>query len=473
MQQSSQQFRHNVAQALHNPTLDQALNRTTGYLTGRRAGMLQAFPVYEQAREQGKAIKEHTLANLDYYLALFERNAIASGAQVHWAGSAQEACDTVVSICRATNARTVTKSKSMLGEEVGINEALAAAGLERVETDLGEHIIQLADEPPSHIVMPAMHKTHEEVRQLFEKHHQGPHDYQTIRDLVYSARREIRDRYFQADVGISGANFLIAETGSTVTVTNEGNAELTTALPRVHIVTVGIEKVVPSMADATLLLRLLARAALGTELTQYTTFYNGPRREGDKDGPEEFHIVLVDNGRSELLGNPYREMLRCIRCGACMNVCPVYGAVGGHAYGWVYPGPMGAILTPAITGLEKAPDLPSACTLNGKCAEVCPVKIPLNDLLRKLRAEAWQRDLVDGYTRWGLRLWGFAAKRPQLYQLLSRVTVKLLSLLGRRKGYFSWLPLAGGWTRHRDFPAPVGKTFQQLWAERQRGQQHD
>lgn len=473
MEQSSQAFRQNVVQALHDARLDQALDRTTRYLTGRRSGMLKAFPVYEQAREQGQAIKNHTLEHLDYYLELFEQNAIASGAQVHWADTAQAACDTVVQICKAAKARTVTKSKSMLGEEVGINEALAAAGLERVETDLGEHIIQLADEPPSHIVMPAMHKTHEEVRTLFEKHHQGPHEFKDIRDLVYSARRQIRDRYFEADVGISGANFLIAETGSTVTVTNEGNAELTTALPRVHIVTVGIEKVVPTLEDATLLLRLLARAALGTELTQYTTFYNGPRREGDQDGPEEFHIVLVDNGRSELLGNQYREMLRCIRCGACMNVCPVYGAVGGHAYGWVYPGPMGAILTPAITGLEKAPDLPNACTLNGRCAQVCPVKIPLNDLLRKLRAEAWRRDLVDGYTRWGLKLWAMAARRPRLYQALSRMGVAVLGALGGKRGYFSWLPLAGGWTRHRDFAAPPGKTFQQLWAERQRERGHE
>ena len=473
MHQSSQQFRENVVRSLHNPQLDQALDRTTRYLTGRRAGMLSAFPVYEQAREQGAAIKDHTLEHLDYYLELFERNAIASGAKVHWAETPEEACRAVVEICRAADARTVTKSKSMLGEEVGINEALAAAGLERVETDLGEHIIQLADEPPSHIVMPAMHMTHEEVRTLFKKHHKGPHDYHDIRDLVYSARREIRDRYFEADVGISGANFLIAESGSTVTVTNEGNAELTTALPRVHIVTAGIEKVVPTVQDATLLLRLLARAALGAELTQYTTFYNGPRREGDKDGPEEFHIVLVDNGRSGLLGNDFREMLRCIRCGACMNVCPVYGAVGGHAYGWVYPGPMGAILTPALTGLEKAKDLPNACTLNGKCAEVCPVKIPLNRLLRKLRERAWQRNLVDGYTRWGLKLWSFAARRPRLYRTLSGIGVGMLGWFGRRRGYFARLPLAGGWTRHRDFAAPAGKTFQQLWAERQRGQRHD
>ena len=247
----------------------------------------------------------------------------------------------------------------MLGEEIGIADALAEAGIERVETDLAEHIIQLADDPPSHIVMPAMHKTREEVEALFRARHRAPIPDGEVATLVESARRELRPKYMAADISISGANFIVAETGSVVTVTNEGNAELTTTPPPVHIVNVGIEKLVPTMEHCTVFVRLLARAALGTEITQYTTFFNGPKRAGDRDGPEELHIVLVDNRRTEMLDSFLRPMLRCIRCGACMNHCPVYGAVGGHAYGHVYPGPMGAILTPAMTSLARPVTCPT------------------------------------------------------------------------------------------------------------------
>ncbi len=466
-------FHKNVDEALADHHLATALQRTTNLLSSRRSHALPAFAGYERARDQGRDLKDHVLAHLDYYLEQFEANATANGTQVHWASSAEEACATVVEICRNADAKLVTKSKSMLGEEIGINEALEAAGLTRVETDLGEHIIQLADEPPSHIVMPAMHKTQEEVRTLFARHHRGdlgrgdssPPD---VAALVQSARREMREAYFKADVGISGANFLIAESGGAVTVTNEGNAELTTALPRVHIVTVGIEKVVPTFHDATLLLRLLARSALGTELTQYTTFYHGPKGAGDRDGPEEMHVVLVDNQRSAMLNSDLEEMLRCIRCGACMNVCPVYGTIGGHAYGWVYPGPMGAILTPALNSLKETKDLPHACTLNGACSDVCPVRIPLTDLLRRLRARQWREGVTDWRTRWGIGMWGMMARRPGLYQRLSRWGIKALGLLARGRQRLTWLPGAQGWTRHRDVAAPAGKTFQQLWAEGQR-----
>ncbi len=467
MQNTSADFKANVTRALAEPNLRVALDRTTGLLQSRRAQVIADFPQYAATREAAKRIKDHTLAYLDHYLELFEERAQAAGAKVHWASSAEEATGKVIEICRAHEAKSVTRVKSMLGEEIGIGGALAQAGIERVETDLAEHIIQLAKDPPSHIVMPAMHKTHEEVASLFEEHHGHPVDRDDIPGLVESARQALRPKYFAAEVSISGANFLVAETGSMVTVTNEGNAELTTALPKVHIVTVGIEKLVPSMEHCTVLLRLLARSAVGTEITQYTSFFNGPKRSSDEDGPEEMHIVLVDHHRSEMLGNDLKDMLRCIRCGACMNHCPVYSVVGGHAYGAVYPGPMGAVLTPAMTSLKTAGNLPNACTLNGRCQEVCPVKIPLTDMLRRLREKQYSAGLTVGVTRSGLGLWGFLARRPGLYRLGVAIGVRLLALLGRRRGSLRRLPGAGSWTKHRDLPAPQGKTFMDLYREEQ------
>jgi len=466
MQVTSHKFKENVKTALGQPNLRVALDRTTGLLTSRRRETIAAYPEYAEARTTAARIKDHTLAHLDHYLEMFEKNATAAGATVHWAQTPKQATDIIIEICRRHEAKSVTRVKSMLGEEIGIGEALRDAGIERVETDLAEHIIQLAEEPPSHIVVPAMHKTREEVADLFRLKHHDPQKTDDVAELVESARRELRPKYIGADIGISGANFLIADTGSVVTVTNEGNGELTTTLPKVHIVNVGIEKLVPSMEHCAVFIRLLARAALGTEITQYTTFYNGPRRQGDVDGPEEMHIVLVDNRRTEIFDGYMRPMLRCIRCGACMNHCPVFNAVGGHPYGFVYPGPMGAILTPAMTSLETAGDLPNACTLNGRCQEVCPVNIPLPDMMRRLREEQWQRALTPASMRYGLGFWAFAAKRPWLYRLGTRLSVAMLRLLAGSKGRITSLPLAGAWTRHRDMTAPQRGTFMDQYRRR-------
>ncbi|MGI9520979.1 MAG: lactate utilization protein B [Hyphomicrobiaceae bacterium] len=459
MKQTSLHFRANAIRALSDPDLRTALDRTTDLLQSRRTRMLVDYPAYDAVRQFGERIKDHTLRYLDYYLETFEQNALASGAKVHWARTPQEATDLIVGICRSHNAKSATRVKSMLGEEIGIGEALQRAGIERVETDLAEHIIQLADDPPSHIVMPAMHKTREQVEKLFRARHRESPANGNVAALVESARRELRPKYMTADVAISGANFIIAETGSTVMVTNEGNAELTTTPPPVHIVNVGIEKLVPTMEHCTVFLRLLARAALGTEITQYTTFHNGPKRPGDRDGPAEMHIVLVDNGRTDMMGSYLRPMLRCIRCGACMNHCPVYGAVGGHAYGYVYPGPMGAILTPAMTSLESASDLPNACTLNGRCQDVCPVNIPLPKLLRQLRAEQWRNRIVAKPYRLALGVWAEIAKRPMIYRVVSRASVRILELVAGRSGRIRSLFGARGWTRFRDLTAPQAGTF--------------
>ena len=463
-----QGFKARTDSALANPTLKVAIDRTTGTAERKRAAAVAAFPEFGAARARGKQIKDHVIAHLDHYLETFERNAIASGSKVHWASSADEATAIVVRICTDAGARRVTRAKSMLGEEIGLPHALAAAGIERVETDLAEHIIQLAGETPSHIIWPAMHRTREQVAELFKAGHHPPPAAEDPASMVQSARRELRAKFLGADVGISGANFLVADTGSICTVTNEGNAELTTTPPPVHIVTAGIEKLVPSTAHAFALLRLLVRSATGGELTQYTTFHCGPKRPDDADGPDEMHIVLVDNGRSRMLSDEFREMLRCIRCGACMNHCVVYRQIGGHAYGGVYPGPMGAVLTPVLAGLEKSRDLPFACTMNGRCAEVCPVGIPLPTLLRAWRGRSWRATLEPRATRYGISLWASVARRPRLYRLASGLGVRMLRLLGRG-GWIASLPLAGAWTKHRDFPSPSGRTFMELYqADRNR-----
>jgi L-lactate dehydrogenase complex protein LldF len=463
MIQTSDRFREHVARALTDDDLKVALTRTTGLLQSRRRQVVDEYAEYNEARSRAAAIKDHTLRHLGHYLEMFEANATTNGAVVHWARTPAEARRIVAKICTDAGAKTATRVKSMLGEEIGIAEALEDAGVERIETDLAEHIIQLAEDPPSHIVMPAMHKTHEQVATLFDDKHTVVPDSHDIPDLVGSARRELRQKFLNADVGISGANFLIAETGAIVTVTNEGNSELTCTPPKVHIVTAGIEKVIPGMDHASVFLRLLSRAAIGAEITQYTTFYNGPKRAGDADGPQDYHIVLVDNHRTDMLGSDLQPMLRCIRCGACMNHCPVYAAVGGHAYGAVYPGPMGSVLTPALSSLKAAKDLPNACTLNGRCREVCPVNIPLPDMLRSLRARQWDAKLASPVTKAALATWGFMARRPKLYHLVTGLGVHGLRVWAFGRNRIRRMPFAGGWVKHRDLPRPERGSFMQQY----------
>jgi len=332
------------------------------------------------------------------------------------------------------------------------------------ETDLGEYIIQLAKEPPSHIIAPAVHKTRAQVNALFRDHHndqKGERD-GSVAGLVNEARKVLRQAFLNADIGITGANFLVAETGEHVLVTNEGNGDLCSALPRVHIVTASIEKVIPNLEDLSVLLRLLARSATGQPLSVYTSLYNGPAQTPQATGPDEYHVVLVDHGRSTLLGTEFREALRCIRCGACLNHCPVYTAIGGHAYGWVYSGPIGAVLSPLMLGLQEARDLPHACTLNGHCQQVCPMEIPLPSLLRRLRQHGFNDRLESQRSRWALRIWSWLARHPFWYRLVNDVGAWLMGKLARGGVLHRW-PMAGAWTRHRDLPAPRGSGFVSAW----------
>lgn len=462
MKSAAHDFPARARAALNDQELARALNRARTGFIDRRLEVVEALPEFQALRSTAREIKEHTLHHLDFYLERFEARVREHGGHVHWASTPAEAQAIVLDICRAAGAERVIKGKSMVAEEIALNDALEAAGLETIETDLGEYIIQLANEPPSHIIVPAIHKTKDQIADLFHTHHAQYGLTERLTEptaLVGEARAVLREKFQSADIGITGANFLVAETGSSVIVTNEGNGDLASTLPRVHVVTAGIEKVVPTLEDMSTILRLLARSATGQETTAYTTLASGPRRAGDLDGPSEYHVVLVDNGRSRMLGGEFHEMLRCIRCGACMNHCPVYHAVGGHAYGWVYVGPMGSVLTPLIVGLDEARSLPDACTLNGRCAEVCPMEIPLPDLIRKLRERKFDERITPPRTRLALHAWAFMARRPALYRLATSVAMRVLGLLGRYRGRFRRLPLAGGWTGTRDLPAPAGRTF--------------
>ena len=469
MQPTSHAFVENARKAMADEQLKRALlNMKVGF-QDKRAATVARLPEFDRLRDEGRAIKEHALANLDFYLERFEEKVTAAGGHVHWASTGDEACQAVLEICRRENARTVTKGKSMVAEEIGLNAHLQAAGIEPIETDLGEYIIQIRGELPSHIIAPAIHLNKEQIAESFVDSHPQFDPQRPLteaRALCDEARSVLRQKYFDADVGITGANFLIAETGSTVIVTNEGNGDLTQILPRVHVVVTSIEKCIPTLEDATTILRLLARSATGQEMSSYTTFSTGPRRADDPDGPESFHVVIVDNGRSALIGTEAQDVLRCIRCGACINHCPIYAAVGGHAYGWVVPGPIGAALDPGLIGLEETQHLPGASSFCGRCEEVCPMRIPLPKIMRHWRNQGFERGLTPAPFRHGIRAWAWFARRPSLYRLGARIAAGFLAMLGRKRGRLSKLPLAGGWTDWRDMPAPEGRTFHQLYAAR-------
>jgi L-lactate dehydrogenase complex protein LldF len=464
MQVSSMYFKPRAKQKLNDPVLQKALAGLQERSVPGRAQVIAELDNFEEIREAAKEIRNRALANLDLYLERFEREATARGAVVQWAETASEVNRIVNEIAERHEVRKIIKSKSMVTEECSLNEALQAAGIEVIETDLGEYILQLAHEPPSHIVMPVIHKSKDEVSDLFEEKHQTARK-TGVPELCREAREQLRPHFLSTDMGISGANFFVAETGTTLIVTNEGNGRLVTTLPRVHVAITGIEKVVPTLEDVATLLRLLPRSATGQAITNYVSFTTGVRAPGESDGPEYFYVILVDGGRTRLLGSDMQAMLRCIRCGACMNHCPVYQNVGGHAYGWVYPGPMGSILTPSYVGLENALDLPHASTLCNQCGVVCPVMIPLPDLMRKLREKQFEQRLRPWGEVMGLKLWAWAAANPGFYALASRWGAWALHFAGGKDKLLHRLP-GSGWTDGRDMPAPQGKTFRDLYRKR-------
>ena len=465
MQTQAMHFKSRAAMKLADVRLQKNLRKLADKFVTARAAAIVEIDDFEATRNAAVERRNRALSRLDVWLDTFERNATARGVTVLYAETHEQACELIVEIGRKHEVKKAIKSKSMVSEEIGLNQALARAGIQPVETDLGEYILQINDnEAPSHIIAPVIHKDKEEISDLFARTH-GTTRKTEITDLTGEARQVLRSHFLSADMGITGGNFLIAETGTVALVTNEGNEGMCTIMPpKVHVVITGVEKILPTLDDVATLMRLLPRSATGQPISNYFSLLTGPRRAGDLDGPEHMYYVIVDGGRTGLLGGDFEEMLRCIRCGACMNHCPVYQKIGGHAYGWVYPGPMGSVLTPSYTGIENALDLPHAATLCGQCEVVCPVKIPLPELLRKLREKQFDRGLRPWYERAALMGWGWAARNPSLYRAGSRVAARVLKWMGGDKARIRSMPLAGGWTDHRDLPASrTGKPFMEMY----------
>jgi len=423
------------------------------------------FQDWQGARELAAGTKWEAINHLDKHLDLFARNLEARGTKVHWAGNGQQARDIILGILREKNARVIVKSKAMTSEEIHLNEAMEHAGYEVVESDLGEFIVQLREEPPYHLVFPAMHLTRGDIKEVFERRlHDAPSD--EPEELTMVARRVLRQKYLQAEVGITGANFAIAETGMISITENEGNARLTAALPKTMITLVGIEKVLPRFEDLALFLPMLAVMGTGQPITCYNTMYGGPRQPGESDGPEEYHVVLLDNQRTAILADAeQRDALHCIRCGACLNVCPIFRNVGGHTYGTVYGGPIGSVITPHLRGLQEWKHLPNASSLCGACTETCPVKIDLHHHLLQNRRNA-AREKADWVQKMAFKSFALLANHPACWSLTTRLARIAMKLRGLVNG--SVLDPARAWTGTRELPPIAKQSFREWWRERER-----
>jgi L-lactate dehydrogenase complex protein LldF len=458
-------MRLRVESALADERLQAALARATNQLGARRASAFATLDHADAVRDAARAARMHAIANLSQLLEQFESTLTTNGATVHWADTPADANSIIADIAVRTGTKRAVKSKSMVSEETHLNDALERAGVATIETDLGEYIVQLRNDRPSHIIAPIIHLTRQDIGRVMQERLHVPYTDDT-KELAATARAKLRDEFLRADMGISGANFGVAETGIICLVTNEGNARMVTTLPRVHVVLMGIEKLVASMADLDVCLKVLARSGTGQKLTVYTTMVRAPRSRGDSDGPEELHVVLLDNGRSRILAGETAEILGCIRCGACLNVCPVYRNIGGHAYGDTYPGPVGAIVTPGLRGLESWRELPYASSLCGACREACPVRLDIPRMLLALRAAETEQALQPRTMALAMRAFAFVASRPALYRAMARIG--RIALRDRAvNGWIAKLPgIAGGWTRSRDLPAPAKTTFQDRWRQR-------
>src|SRR5579871_6783237 len=455
-----------IHQTLGDPRLQLAIYSATNRLMTHRGSSVggDRLPEYQELRTQANRLKKHTLDHLDAYIEQFESNVTAHGGKVVYCSSSEDVADFVLALARERGAHLIVKSKSMTTEEIHFNERLEKHQLEAVETDLGEYILQLAEQRPYHIVAPALHLTRYDVAEIFSKK-LGVEKEVVIEKQTMIARATLREKFLAADIGVTGANFLMADSGAVVVVENEGNARLSSSAPKIHIAVAGIEKLIPRAQDLGVFLNLLGRSATGQPLTVYTSFLSGPRRGGEVDGPDEFYVVLLDNGRTKLLADPEkRQSLYCIRCGACLNHCPVYRKIGGHNYPWIYSGPIGAIITSQFPSITENGWLPFASSLCGACAEVCPVKIQIPKLLLKLRSEvteAKQKQGAGGLERLAFQMFAWVMARPAIYSLGGRMGAKLARLV----------PPVGplkNWASERTLPRPAKQSFRQWWEARER-----
>jgi L-lactate dehydrogenase complex protein LldF len=468
MENHANHFLDSASSALRDSTLQTALDRGTTRAVNNRINAMAETTDAQALRQQGRHARLRALHRLPEMLDTLEANLTRRGVVVLWAETAEECNRHLLDIARQHNVRRAVKSKSMATEETRLNDALIAGGVEVVETDLGEFIVQIADDHPSHIVFPIIHKTKEQIRDLFVEHLKiAPSDDPQV--LTQAARVLMRQKFIEADMGITGANFAIAETGHLATVTNEGNGRMTASLPRVHVAVVGIEKVIETVEDFVTLVQLLTRSATGQRLTSYVHLFGGPARPDDPDGPDHQYVILLDNGRSRIHGTEYAEALACIRCGACLNTCPVYQNVGGHAYGWVYPGPIGAIVTPLLGGIHNAAPLPHASSLCGSCKSACPVDIDIPTMLLRLRGDLVAEGDTPTILSLGIKGWAMAMQSPTLYEIGGRAASLASNAIKGKDGQLHALPgMLGNWTQNRDFPPFAPKSFRHLWRERRK-----
>jgi L-lactate dehydrogenase complex protein LldF len=470
MKISEDKFFDRVDKGLKNDFMRNAMVSAQERLKNRKLDAQEELGNWGEWRELAEEIRQHTLENLDFYLDQLAENVSMRGGHVFFAQTAEEANEYITNIAKQKEAKKVIKSKSMVTEEISMNKALEAAGCEVIESDLGEYILQIDDhDPPSHIVAPALHKNKDQIRDAFSEK-KGYSKSSKPEELALFAREQLRSEFLSADIGITGCNFAVAESGAISLVTNEGNARLATTLPKTQITVMGMERIVPTWEELDILVSMLCRSAVGQKLTSYITGLTGPKAEGDVDGPEEFHLVIVDNGRSNILGTEFQSVLQCIRCAACINVCPIYRHVGGHSYGSIYPGPIGAVLSPLLGGYDDYKELPYASSLCGACTEACPVKIPLHDLLVKHR-----RNIVEeqGKAAFGEKLamkgFSLAASSPKLYKIGSKAAPTMMGPLAKegkiKKGPGPIKP----WTDIRDFPEPSKQSFREWFKKREKG----
>ncbi|WP_409500920.1 LutB/LldF family L-lactate oxidation iron-sulfur protein [Mannheimia glucosida] len=465
LQTNTLPFKQRVEQQVNNEIVRKALVKAQETIGANRQRMVDELGNWEEWRDDAKAIRNHVLANLDAYLYQLSEKVTQNGGHVFFAETAEEATDYIKKVAKAKNAKKIVKSKSMVTEEIGMNHVLEAEGIKVVETDLGEYLLQIVGDKPSHIVVPAIHKDRHRIRQ--EMHdvlgYQGS---ETPEEMTAFVRQKIREDFLEADIGISGCNFAVPETGSVCLVTNEGNLRMATTVPKTHIAVMGMERIAPTFKEVDVLITMLARSAVGAKLTAYNTWLTGPRLEGETDGPEEFHLVIVDNGRSKILESEFQEVLRCIRCGACLNTCPAYRQIGGHGYGSIYPGPIGSVISPLLGGYEEFKELPYACSLCTACNSVCPVKIPLAQLILKHREKIADAGLTPMAERLSIFGFNFANSHPTLWKVGVKVGAKVASKLiknGKAPVNFGAL---GEWMKARDLPTAEGESFREWFNNR-------
>ncbi|OLO26190.1 iron-sulfur cluster-binding protein [Alkalihalophilus pseudofirmus] len=473
MKISDEQFFGRVEKGLKNEFMRNAMVSAQERLKNKKLEAQEELGNWEEWRNLAEEIRQHTLENLDYYLEQLTDNVIQRGGNVFFAQTAEEANEYITNIAKQKQAKKIIKSKSMVTEEISMNQALEALGCEVIESDLGEYILQIDDhDPPSHLVAPALHKNKDQIRDTFQEK-RGYTKSSKPEELALFAREQLRAEFLEADIGITGCNFAVAESGSISLVTNEGNARLSTTLPKTQITVMGMERIVPTWEELDILVSMLCRSAVGQKLTSYITGLTGPKDAGDVDGPEEFHLVIVDNGRSNILGTEFQSALQCIRCAACINVCPIYRHIGGHSYGSIYPGPIGAVLSPLLGGYDDYKELPFASSLCAACTEACPVKIPLHDLLVKHRRNIVEEQGKGGFgEKLAMKGFAMAASSPKLYNMGSKVAPSMMGPFSKEGKVTKGPGPIKPWTDIRDFPEPSKQSFRKWFKEREKGEKN-